>query len=97
MHNRWILYLLVILLAPDVGAAGALGPDVEFDCPCGLASNSSTSITMTLGVNNIGSGASGELIVRAYAHTGYSYNDSFETAQYLGEITGDHLRPSCGV
>ena len=60
------------LLADD----SSLGPDLELVCPCTIESASSGSVIGNFGVINRGSSASGELIVRAYAHTEQNYRDA---------------------
>lgn len=87
MTSRLAVIIFCTLLSPFAFGAGAAGADLELKCPCNLASNSSSSIVMDVGVTNIGSGSTGELIVRAYAHDTYNYRTSQDTAQFLGEVT----------
>ncbi len=52
------------------------GPSLELICPCTVESVSSGSVLSDFGVINRGTSASGELIVRAYAHTEQNYRDA---------------------
>lgn len=72
----------LILFSVELFAAGAEGPDLELICPCSFESASSSSITMRAGVINRGDKASGDLVLRAYAHTESSYFDSADS-QFL--------------
>ena len=75
----------MLLLGGEALAAGAEGPDIEFICPCSYSAASSSSVDVSLGLVNRGSTGTGEIIVRAYAHTALSYFDS-EDREFLGNL-----------
>lgn len=68
------LLMLLLPLTLPVYAAGRDGPDLELVCPCNLNSASSSSISATVGVLNRGTQTSGQLVLRAYAHTASRYD-----------------------
>ena len=67
-------------------AESAQGPDLELICPCNYSAASSSSVNVSVGVLNRADVATGELILRAYAHTTKSYFDS-DDREFLGELT----------
>lgn len=73
-----LCFLSGVLLSADLSADSAFGPDVELLCPCSYSSGSSTSAVTRFGVINRGESATGELVLRAYAHAAENYLDSTE-------------------
>ena len=85
MSLRWVL-LFALLFTGKVLAESAQGPDLELICPCNYSAASSSSVNVSVGVLNRADVATGELILRAYAHTTKSYFDS-DDREFLGELT----------
>lgn len=76
---RRLTFYIVVLFSGFVAADDSgLGPDLELICPCTIESASSGSVIGNFGVVNRGSSASGELVVRAYAHTEQNYRDAVD-------------------
>jgi hypothetical protein len=86
MKIKTIICGALLLVSQITLAAGAAGPDVELLCPCTFESNSSTSITVTVGITNISSNPPGELLLRAYAHAESTYSES-ESPLSLADIS----------
>ena len=84
MGSRWIP-LIIMLFIGDVLAEGAEGPDLELICPCTYSAASSSSVNISVGAINRADTATGELILRAYAHTTESYFDS-DHREFLGDL-----------
>jgi len=86
---RWGVWFCLLtagsVLAESVLAESADGPDLELICPCSYDAASSSSAYISFGVVNRGSAATGELVVRAYAHSETSYFES-EDPTYLGDL-----------
>ncbi len=85
MMKRLLMCLVVAFPALVSAEDSSIGPDLELICPCTVESASSSSIISDFGVINRGSAGSGELIVRAYAHTEENYRDA-QNATFLANF-----------
>lgn len=83
--KRSLIFLLSLFHALMAYPDSGVGPDIELICPCTVQSASSGSIIGEFGVINRGNNDSGELLVRAYAHTEQSYQDA-ESPIQLADI-----------
>ncbi|MFT7219726.1 MAG: hypothetical protein ACI8Z1_001341 [Candidatus Azotimanducaceae bacterium] len=80
-----ILFSLGFILSLSAIADSGIGPDVELVCPCSYESGSSSSATARVGFVNRGSTATGELVLRVYAHVEEHFSES-ENVQRLTDI-----------
>ena len=85
MIRQVIVALMLMLAGTGALADSAEGPAVELICPCTYAAASSSSVDMTVGVVNRGGTATGNLVLRAYAHTALSYFDTSDR-ELLGDL-----------
>ncbi|MBO6557754.1 MAG: hypothetical protein JJ957_14705 [Pseudomonadales bacterium] len=78
ISNKFLLFgfCLLLLTGSALAEDSGLGPSLELVCPCVVESVSSGSVLSDFGVTNRSVGASGELVVRAYAHTEQNYRDA---------------------
>ena len=82
---RGVFFAILLTLAFQAGAGGRYGPDLELICPCDYTAISSSAVTAKFGVLNRGNSASGNLVLRAYAHDARNYFTSTDK-YYLGDI-----------